>query len=34
LKNVAAVSREGEWVYGSIHAPYLLLPEMNVVAKE
>jgi PmbA protein len=34
LKNVAAVSQEAEWVYGSIHAPYLLLPEMNVVAKE
>jgi PmbA protein len=34
LKNVTAVSQEAEWVYGSIHSPYLLLPEMNVVAKE
>lgn len=33
LKNVEAVSRETEWVYGSIQAPYILLPQMNVVAK-
>ncbi|OGN74446.1 MAG: hypothetical protein A2X25_06050 [Chloroflexi bacterium GWB2_49_20] len=34
LKNVEAVSQEAEWVYGSIHAPYVLLPQMNVVSKE
>lgn len=34
LKDVEAVSQEAEWVYGSFHAPYLLLPNMNVVAKE
>ncbi len=34
LKNVEAVSQETEWVYGSFHAPYVLLPEMNVVAKD
>jgi PmbA protein len=33
LKNVAAVSRESEWVYASYRLPYLLLPEMNVVSK-
>lgn len=33
LKNVEAVSMESEWVYGSIQAPYVLLPQMNVVAK-
>ena len=34
LKNVGAVSQETEWVYGSFHAPYVLLPQMNVVAKQ
>ena len=34
LKDVAAVSRETQWVYGSFCLPYVLLPEMNVVAKE
>jgi PmbA protein len=34
LKNVEAVSQEADWVYGAIHAPYVLLPNMNVVAKE
>ena len=34
LKDVAAVSRETRWVYGSFCLPYLLLPEMNVIAKE
>jgi PmbA protein len=34
LQNVAAVSRETQWVYNMFHAPYLLLPDMNVVAKE
>lgn len=33
LKNIAAVSRETEWVYGSFNTPSILLPEMNVVAK-
>lgn len=30
LKNVAAVSKEAEWVFGAFHAPYVLIPEMNV----
>ncbi len=34
LKDVAAVSRETQWVYGSVCLPYILLPEMNVIAKE
>ena len=33
LKNVAAVSRETEWVYNNFSLPYMLLPDMNVVAK-
>ena len=33
LRNVAAVSQEAQWVYSTFFAPYLLLPEMNVVAK-
>ena len=33
LKKVEAVSQEAEWVYGSIQAPYILLPDMKVVAK-
>lgn len=34
LQNVAAVSRESQWVYNMFHAPYLMLSDMNVVAKE
>ena len=34
LKTVQAVSRESQWVYQNFRAPYILLPEMNVVAKE
>jgi PmbA protein len=30
LKNVAAISRETQWVYNTFHAPYILIPEMNV----
>jgi PmbA protein len=33
LKRVTAVSRETLWVYGGLCMPYVLLPEMNVVAK-
>lgn len=33
LKNVAAVSREAHWVYSTFHAPYILIPEMNVAGK-
>ncbi len=33
LPAVAAVSRETEWVYGFVSLPYILLPDMNVVAK-
>jgi len=34
LQNVAAVSRETEWVYYNFNLPYILLPDVNVVAKE
>jgi PmbA protein len=34
LKNVGAVSQETQWVYNAFCAPYVLIPEMNVVAKE
>ncbi len=33
LKNVAAVSKETQWVYSTIQAPYILIPEMNVAGK-
>jgi PmbA protein len=33
LKNVAAVSQETNWVYNTFHAPYILIPEMNVAGK-
>jgi PmbA protein len=33
LPQIAAISRESEWVYQSLRMPYILLPEMNVVAK-
>jgi PmbA protein len=33
LKNVAAVSREQLWVYNELCMPYILIPEMNVIAK-
>jgi len=34
LQDVSAVSQESEWVYTNFHLPYILLPDMNVVAKE
>lgn len=34
LRSVAAVSQETEWIYTDLHLPYILLDEMNVVAKE
>ena len=33
LKNVSAVSKETQWVYGTFHTPYILIPEMNVAGK-
>jgi PmbA protein len=30
LKNVEAVSKETQWVYSTVCAPYILIPEMNV----
>ena len=33
LKDVSAVSQEAHWVFNSFHAPYILLPEMNVAGK-
>ncbi len=33
LKNVAAVSKEAQWVYSTFYAPYVLIPEMNVAGK-
>jgi PmbA protein len=34
LQDVAAVSRESEWIYYNYRLPYILLPDMNVVTKE
>ena len=34
LQDIAAVSRETEWVYNNYNLPYVLLEDMNVVAKE
>ncbi len=34
LQDVAAISQEAEWVYGNFSLPYILLPDVNVVAKE
>jgi predicted Zn-dependent protease len=33
LQDVAAVSRKTEWVYRNFNLPYILLPDVNVVAK-
>lgn len=33
LKEVSAVSQESQWVFSTFHAPYFLLPEMNVAGK-
>jgi len=33
LGDIAAVSRESEWVYGGIKLPYVFLPALNVVSK-
>jgi PmbA protein len=33
LKNVEAVSQEAQWVYSTVYAPYILIPEMNVAGK-
>ena len=34
LQDVAAVSQENEWVYYNFNLPYILLPDVNVVATE
>ena len=34
LRHVSAVSRETEWVYQNFNQPYVLLEEMNVIARE
>jgi PmbA protein len=34
LKDVAAVSKEAQWVYSTFYAPYVLIPEMNVAGKQ
>ncbi|HOS80799.1 MAG TPA: TldD/PmbA family protein [Anaerolineae bacterium] len=34
LRHVGAVSRETEWVYQNFNQPYVLLEEMNVIARE
>ncbi|MDY7041072.1 MAG: TldD/PmbA family protein [Chloroflexota bacterium] len=33
LDDIAAISRESEWVYGGLKLPYILLPALNVVSK-
>ena len=34
LTNIAAVSRENEWIYHNYCQPYILIDDMNVVVKE
>ena len=34
LQDVAAVSRETEWIYNNFSLPYVLLEDMNIVAKK
>jgi PmbA protein len=34
LKDVTAVSKEMEWIYRIFNLPYILLPDLNVVAEE
>jgi PmbA protein len=34
LKDVEAVSQESEWIYYNYRLPHVLLPDMNVVAKD
>jgi PmbA protein len=34
LRDVAAISQETEWVYNNFNLPYILLEDMNVVAKK
>lgn len=33
LQNIAAVSRENDWIYSNFNAPYILLEDMNVAGK-
>jgi PmbA protein len=33
LREIGALSRESEWVYGGIRLPYILLSELNVVTR-
>jgi PmbA protein len=33
LRQIEALSRESEWVYGGIRLPYVLLAELNVVTR-
>jgi PmbA protein len=33
LQQVGAVSRETEWIYQDFNQPYILLEDMNVIAK-
>ena len=33
LRHVEALSQEREWVYGHLHLPYVLLPDLNVVGQ-
>jgi PmbA protein len=33
LREVAAISRESDWVFGQHRMPYILLPELNVTCK-
>lgn len=34
LQNVAAVSRESDWIYTNFNAPHILLEDLNVAGKE
>jgi predicted Zn-dependent protease len=34
LPEISAVSEEREWQYTFVNMPYILMPEVNVVAKD
>jgi PmbA protein len=34
LKEITAVSQERDWIYNDFLSPYMLVPEMNIVAKQ
>jgi predicted Zn-dependent protease len=33
LKNMSAISQEAQWISSTFHAPYILIPQMNIAGK-